>query len=269
MRSINVLVLGAFLSGGAVAFAQPPAPGGGGQPPAAPGREGRPQPGGPGGEGRGQREAMSPERAKAAWEAEAKTLAKSLSLSDEQTKAVVKAYEEARKGYDADMLKLREKMRESGGGGPEAREAMEEFNKSQRDKLSKSLTDAKLSKEQVDKAMAILGQFQFHRTWDGMTDTLLGFKLEAAKQDEAMKAVGEYVAAVGKARGNPGEEIDREAMRTAQQEARKKLTDKLKTVLSEEQMRRMEAAMGMGGRRGGGEGGGPGKGKGPGAPAGS
>ena len=252
MRALRMVVCGVAVGClGLAALAQPPA---GGKPPAGGGGgEGQPpagQPGGGGGRGGGFRGALSPEKAKAAWELEAKSVAAGLSLKDDQTTAVVKAYSDARTSQDAEFSKLREKAREEGGGGGgDMRQAMEDLMKTQREKLEKALGDAKLSKDQVTKAMASLGTF--NRQWDNMTDTIAGFKLEAKKQADAMKATEEFVSGQAKARESAGD--DREAMRTAMQEARKKLLDTIKGLVSDEQFTQFQAAMGGGrGGRGGG-----------------
>lgn len=248
MSTLKGVVCGLVVGGLSLSVAaQPPAP----PAPPAPGGPVDRLPGkGPGGPGAG----LSAEKAKAAWEMEAKTVAGNLSLSDDQTKALVKAYADARTSNDAEFSKMREKMRDGGGGG-DMRQALEDLTKSERSKFEKALKDAKLSDEHVTKAMASLGTF--NRQWDTWVDTVAGFKLEAAKQTDAFKAIEEYVVALGKVRGQ-GAGGDREAMRTAMQDARKKLTDKMKTLVSEEQLKQFEATLGAG--RGGAGGGGKGKG---------
>ncbi len=251
-----------------------PAPAGQpGQPPASPREPGQPGPG---------REALAPEKAKAAWELEATGVAKHLGAKDEQVKDVVKAYSEARTSHGAAMEKLRkeqmdkaEKARKEGGGdenspgrgrggmGPEAQKAMEDLNKTEREKLHKAL-GATLSAEQATKAIASLGTF--NRGWDNMVDTIAGFKLDAGKQTTSLDAIETFVVEQAKARESAAG--DREAMRTAMQDARKKLLDVMKKTLTEEQLTKFEAAMGGGrgpgggppARRGGGEDGGGGGG---------
>lgn len=254
----------------------------GGERPARPARGERPE-GGPGGPGAGPREAMSPEKSKAAWDVQATGVAKRLTLKDEQTKAVVKAYAEARTSHQAAAEKLREelankasegnkdeknekkdkkdrkpegkpegeKQRPAAGGGrggfgAEALKAMEELNTSERAKLEKALA-ATLSAEQTTKALASLGTF--NRQWDGMASTIAGFKLEAAKQQTALEAIEDFVVAQSKARAGAGDG-DREATRTAMQESRQTLAESLKKVLSEDQAKTFEESMRGGGMRG-------------------
>lgn len=217
------------------------------------------QPGGPGGPGGGgMRQVLSPEKAKAAWELQARSVAKSLGLDDAKTSAVVKAYGAARESHNAALEKMREEMRgrgrddDAGGrrGLQEMQEAMEALNEKERGKLKDALAKT-LSKEQVEKAMVPLGMF--NRQWDVIADTIAGFNLDSAKQQRAMEATRAFVVAQAEARDTD----DREAMREQMQEARQELMDTMKGLLSEEQFGRFQAAtMGGRGMRGpGGEGG--------------
>jgi hypothetical protein len=212
---------------------------------------------------------MSPEKAKAAWDLQAHGVAKHHGLSEDQAKTVAKAYAEARESQktaaDKQRKELMEKARDgaAGGGGrglgPEAMKAMEDLNKGEREKFEKALVAGGISAEQAGKLSASLGQF--NPAWDVMVDTLAGFKLDAAKQQEGLNAIEAFVMAGSKARtGNPE---DREANREAMQGARTKLTDSLKGILDEEQLKKFESTIrGAGGRQGGRPGGpgGPGGG---------
>jgi hypothetical protein len=240
---------------GAMAFSasaqDQPRGGGGGPPPGGP-----PPGGGPGGAFMGQ-PPLSPEKAKAAWEFQGKGVASSLGLTDEQTAALVKAYTAARTSHGEASEKLRkemqDKMREGGGrdGFAEMQEKMDALNKSEREKLQKALLAGGLTSGQTERALTTLGSFS--RQWDGMADAVIGFNLEAGKLTPARKAMEEFVATTAKAR----ESGDREAMRDAMQEARKKLSDTMKGLLTEEQFGKFEASMGgMRGRGPGGPGGG-------------
>jgi hypothetical protein len=276
MRLVNVLVCSLALASGTLnAIAQEAPKHDGGQPkgPGPGGKEGGP--GGPGGgggrQGGGQRrEMMSPEKAKAAWEVEATGVAKRLSLSDDQTKAVVKAYTDARESQKVASEKQRkemmEKMKEGGAGGAgEMMKAMEESNKAERTKLETALTAAKLSSDQTSKAVASLGAFNM--AWDAMADTLSGFNLEGAKKQDALNAVEDFVVAGSKARTASPE--DREAQRTAMNDARTKLMDAMKKQLTDDQMKKFEGSVrGPGGRGGPGGGRGEGRGEGQGGPGG-
>lgn len=276
------------------ALAQPTGGGGGaagGQPAGRGGGEG----GRGGGAGQGQPRGLAPEKAKAAWEMQAVGVAKHLGLSEAETTALVKAYTDARASHDAAGEKLRkelqEKRQQGGGGGDEgggggggrrgggmgaeALKAAEDLNTAEREKLQKALS-ASLNADQTAKAMASLGVF--NRQWDMMVDTVAGFNLEGAKKQDALNAMEAFVVEQGKMRarlreaagggdgagggggGGGGGEI-----RTAMEDTRKKLTDSMKKILSEEQFTKFEESMraggrgmGMGGgagRRGGGEGG--------------
>jgi hypothetical protein len=221
------------------------------------------RPAGRGGPGGARQAPLSPEKAKAAWELEAKSVAASLGLSDDKAAAVVKAYVEARTSLGLAAEKAREEHRQKMDDGEEldreaVREQMEALNTSERSKLEKSLGTA-LTAEQTKTAMATLGSF--NRGWDQMVSTIAGFNLEAGKQTQALKAVHEFVGEQAKARGSAGPDADRDAMRTAMQSAREKLTTSLKGILSEEQLKEFQASMagpGRGGRGGGGGAGGPG-----------
>src|SRR5215831_2493620 len=66
------------------------------------------------------RQPMSPEKAKAAWTLEATGAAKRAGATDDQAKAVAKAYVDARESHNAAMEKLRQaeaaKRKEKGDG---------------------------------------------------------------------------------------------------------------------------------------------------------
>lgn len=198
--------------------------------------------------------ALSPEKAKAAWEAQAKGVAGGLSLDETKTAAVVKAYTDARTSFSQANEKLMKERRDAGeGAGPQAaadyRKKAEEMLKSEREKFEKALTAASLTTEQTAKAMESLGTF--NRQWDLFTDTILGFNLDAKKGAEAAKALEEYVIARGKQVASE----DREAARASMQEARRKMLETMKGILTEEQNKTF-TAVANGGRPGGGGGGG-------------
>src|SRR5262245_31439295 len=229
------------------ALAQDPPPGPGAPPP---GRGGQ-VPGGAGGPGGRQR--LSPEKQKAAWEAEAKGVAKSLTLNDELTTKTVAAYSEARQSHSTAMEKLtRETMEkpDAGGGdegggdrasrGADLRKGITDLNKAEREKLQTALAKF-LNQEQTTKAIASLGTF--NPRWDAMVDTLIGFKLEEAKNTEGLAAIQTFVEQVGKA----GEMGPRGG--SPDPDARKQLTDTMKKLLSEEQFGQFQRA--AGGRAGG------------------
>ena len=219
---------------------------------------------------------MSPERAQAAWEAQASAVAKRLGLNDEQTKELARAYVDARKSHNEAMSKAREeamnRVREQqqgdnppeqgrrGNAGEMAR-ILEEVNTKEREKFANAIPGS-LSGGQRDGVLASLGSF--NRQWDGLTSAIVGLKLEADKQQSAMEAAEEYLAAAGNQRRNRGEPpADEQAARQAREKARAemeaartKFVDKLKGILTEEQMKTIEPAIRGGGR--GGQGGAPG-----------
>lgn len=232
------------------------------QPPAQGGQPGGDRPGraGPGGPGGMQRMMLPPEKAKAAWEAEAKFVSQNLKLNDDQTKAVVKAYADARESESKAMRDMMDKMRQNAqgneGGRPrmdpdEMQKMREESQKAREDakaKLESAFKSAKLSPEQSSKAMDVLGSF--NAQWDRAVDAITGLNLPAEKQNAAILATQDYVLAMQKARTDANG--DRDAMQTAMQEARTKMNDSLKKVLSDEQFEQVQAAFGRGGGMGGG-----------------
>jgi hypothetical protein len=215
-----------------------------------------------GGAPRGQQ--LSPEKAKAAWEVEATGVAKRQSLGDAETKALVKAYAEARDSHQAASTKLREDMMSKGtGGGPEAmaeiRTAMEDLAKSERTKFEKALAGS-LKAEQINKVSASLSTFS--RMWDPIADAIAGLKLDAEKQQAALNAVEDFVVEQSKIQARGGSaDVNREALRTAMQDARKNLDEALAKSLTPEQVKSLEGVLrpgrgmggpgGPGGRQGG------------------
>ena len=254
MRKLNLVAscvaIGALALSAVAQDAPPPRRGGG--------EGGDRQPGGQPGGGAPRGTQLTPEKAKAAWDLEATGVAKRIGLTEEQTKAVIKAYAEARTSHAAAAQKLRDKMRDAGGGGDDGgdrRERMqaiqketEEMNKAEREKLQKALAAA-VSADQAGKAVASLGTFA--PGWDRMADAIGEFKLEAKKQQDALNAVEDFIVAQSKMTrgGDPQDAQD------ARREARQKLLAALKPILSEEQMAKFEQSTGGGGRRGGGGGG--------------
>lgn len=192
--------------------------------------------------------ALSPEKAKAAWELQAGGVARRLGLDADRSKALVKAYAQARETHTTAFDKLRqeamERMREGGdqNRGADMMQAMDKLNADSRAELEKSLS-ATLSPDQTTKALASLGTF--NRQWDTIVDNLASLGLDDPNQQKALEAVEQYIIDSAAARGN-----DREAMRTAMQEARTKLLDSMKPLLTEEQFTKFEASIAPGGRMG-------------------
>ena len=210
----------------------------------------------------GMRETLAPEKAKAAQELQATGVAKRLSLKDDQVKAVVKAYTDARESYSKANEKLIQELRDKQGDRQqmmqERMKAMEDLTKSEREKFEKALGST-LTTDQTSKVMASLGAFVIAPQWDRMTDTIAGFKLDAAKQQTAQNAIEDFVVAQAKIRppGRDASDADREAAQKARQEARDTLDGALKKVLSDDQVKKFEETLPRGGR--GGPGGGPGR----------
>lgn len=212
---------------------------------------GRPnRPGAGGGQGRN---ALSPEKAKAAWEAQATGVAKRNSLSTDQTKTLVTAYTAARESQQVAAQKLRDDQAAKGGDrGPEAMTAREDMNKAEKAKFEKALTGFKA--EEITKVSA--GLSTFNRQWDGITNALIDMKLEEVKQQTAFNAVEDYIVTQSQFMARIGDpDIDQAAMRTAMQENRTKLTDAFAKVLTPEQAKTIEESIGRGGRGPGGRGG--------------
>lgn len=232
---------------------------------------------------------LSPEKAKAAWELQAKGVAGRLGLNEAQTKSLVSAYLTAREAQGTAAEKIRQEAMQAGQeGGMEAmRESMkkiEEVSTTQRENLKKALAGS-LSSEQVEKAMASLGTF--NRQWDRVVDVFGTFKLDAAQQQQGLNAIEDYAVTLAAAQaqaqaamnqrraegGGPGEgggaggggAGERNGIRTANQEGRQQLLTALQPLLNKEQVTKIEEALpgagrgpggAGGGRRGGGGGGG-------------
>ena len=203
-------------------------------------RQDQPERGERGQPGQGMRgfgQQLSAENAKAAWEVQAGGVAKRLKLSDEKATATVAAYSTARESHSAAFEKLRQEMQGQGGGGGIFR-AMQDLNRSEGEKLEKAL-GAKLSAEETKKAMESLGTFNFG--WDTMAFSIHGMKLEADKQQQALDAIETFVVASERLRANMMDG-DRQEMMERTRQNREKLSESLKKVLTEEQMRAFEEA---------------------------
>lgn len=247
MRTVKMLV--GMMAVGCMALPLMAQPGGGGGGGGEGGKNGQPggerprrerAPGGPGGEGRpgGQ---MSPEKAKAAWGAQAAAVAARLGLNEGEGKALAEAYVAARESHGKAAEEARrgmmERNREGGGpGGPggdreqmreraqEGLRAMAELNKKEQEKFAKAL-EGKVAADKAASAVAVLGTF--NRQYDVMTDALVGLKLEAGKQQQAMEVVERFVAAQEKARPAAGGEGDREGAREAMTAARNSMREEM------------------------------------------
>lgn len=271
MRLSHVLITSLALGLASVpALAQgdaPPPRSDGGGPPGGGGAGG-----GRGGGARAGMPQLSPEQLKAAYEAQATCASKAAGLDADQTGKVVTAYQDARASQTKAMEEMRAKLREAaaaagaaggegGGGGARGQNAAEmqkataEINKTEGEKLQAALNGF-LKPEQTEKLMPTLGLFD--RQWDQVTVAVVELKLDAGKQDQAMAITQEYATAVGKAR----EIEDMQARRDATSDARRKMNDEMKKILSEEEFGKFQRASGGGQGRGGAQGRGGGGGQG-------
>jgi hypothetical protein len=202
---------------------------------------------------------MTTEQSKAAWEIQAKSVASQLGVVDAQ--AMTTVYVTARKSYREAVGVARaaaRKDREAAGGGDDGgqgpvgrdgrgrRGSDSRFAKvrdAEREKLQSAL-EPYVQAENLKTAVSILGSFD--RSYDGMTNTLLGFKLGDEKTMKAMASLNESVVARGKLAG-----MDRENRRDAMMDMRDDLMAGLSVVLDSEQMEALQQSMRRGGRRGG------------------
>lgn len=200
---------------------------------------------GPGG---GRLPQLSDEDRAKAWELQAKSVAKSLALNDEQTAKLVETYQATRKTFDAS---LRERMSQGGGGGgPNWQEAVE-FAQGERTKLETALKGF-LNEEQAGKAMASLGGLTGGGRWDRMVLAIDQLGLDDAKKSEALAAVSNYIAESNKMMQDAAGGGNLDDMRTKGQELRGKLDAELEKIITAEQLAKWKELTPM--RRGGGAG---------------
>jgi hypothetical protein len=208
-------------------------------------------------------EPLAPEKAKAAWDLEANTVATRLGLSADQTKSLVTAYEGARTTQTAAVEKLRkeqaDKMEKLRDGDRQDRQdamqsmrkAMEDLNKTNKENLTKAVTTA-VPGDSGTKAAAALASY--NQISDRMVDTVSGFKLDNTKQQNVLKAIEDFSSEQAKnVGGNPD---DRQERQEAMQAARDKFNAAVKKDLTDEQVKKLEESMPGGGRGMGGGGGG-------------
>jgi hypothetical protein len=208
------------------------------------------------------RSQMTTEQSKAAWEIQAKSVASQLGVVDAQ--AMTTVYVTARKSYRDAVGAARAAARkdpevagggDDGGQGPVGRNGRNgrgrrgsdsrfaKVRDAEREKLQSAL-EPYVQAENLKTAVSILGSFD--RSYDGMTNTLLGFKLGDEKTMKAMASLNESVVARGKLAG-----MDRENRRDAMMDMRDDLMAGLSVVLDSEQMEALQQSMRRGGRRGG------------------
>ncbi|MHC5114170.1 MAG: redoxin domain-containing protein [Planctomycetota bacterium] len=206
-----------------------------------------------------QMQPLTPEKAEAAWQWQAQEVARSLKLDEMQTKQLVKNYSASRKALDKAMKEAREaarRDREAAGTGDDTGDRqrrrrgggfgggpMRELTQKERDVLGGTL-EMFLTKEQTTQAMKSMGSFS--RQWDTMTDTVIGFKLDAEKTYAALAPIRTYMGTMTDARGSG----DRDSMRQMMRDAREKMQSDLQKVLTEDQMAKLQPRRGRGGRGG-------------------
>ncbi len=165
----------------------------------------------------------------AAWEVQAKGVATSLGLNEDQSAKLKDAYTASRQKLQGEVEKLASSS-EGGRGRFEAyRTAMGDERKALKTTLSGFLTP-----EQTDKAIASLGSYS--RIWDRMVNTLTGMNLEEAKLNEALNLVAGYVAESSVAMQDAAQQSDWQAIRTKMQDLKTGLDTSLAKVLTEEQL---------------------------------
>lgn len=193
---------------------------------------------------------LDPEKAAAAWQLQAESVAKDLKLSKENAGKVTEAYKASRKTYQEATKKLSEEQ--SGGDGQGGRgrgryQAFRELQQKERDNLKKAL-GAILKEEQVVKALASLGSF--NRSWDRYVDTLAGLGLDKEALSKALAKVTVFVVDSGKAMEEAMANQDYQSMREKRGELKEALDTALAGILSEEQQTKWKEATTRGSRRG-------------------
>lgn len=197
---------------------------------------------------------LSPEEREAAWELQAKGVAKDLGLADDATAKLVEAYKAARKSHQEALAGLAGGGAPGGGGalggggGAERFQAFQKLNEEHRAKLKEALSGV-LNEEQAGKALASLGTF--NRQWDRMVDTLAGYGLDAEKQAKGLSLIAAYVVEADAAMAKARESGDFQAVRTAAQGLKEKLDSGMAEVLSAEQLAEWKTATAFRGGRGG------------------
>ena len=189
---------------------------------------------------------LPPEKAKAAWEAQAKRVSGAIGLDQEKTGKVTTSYVEARQSFAEAVKAARDDARERSRGMGREDAAREEqrvtidVRNHEREKLQTALGSA-LDRDQLGKAMPLLGAFDVQ--WDFMVDSLTEMKLDAEKNTKAMDAVEAFVLAMSKVRNGGG---DVQALREASVKSRGELDETMKTLLTEEQMVKFHTATNFG-----------------------
>lgn len=176
----------------------------------------------------------------AAWEVQAKTVAKGIGISEEQTAKLVDAYRTARN---------RQTTAANAVSGPAERtdeKKMMEVNRIERAKF-KTVLDGFLNTEQIDTVLLTLGSF--FRRWDGMVEVLEAMDLADKPREETLKLTADYVAEWNKAMQVSMASGSKESMREKANELKDKLDREVSMFLSPEQKVKWADATGKGGPR--------------------
>ncbi|NUM56012.1 MAG: hypothetical protein HUU46_20415 [Candidatus Hydrogenedentes bacterium] len=190
-----------------------------------------------------------------AWEPQAATVAKSLSLDDAKTKQLTDAYKASREALSKAAIG---QMAGGGQGGPGGGrgEAYRKLITDERAKLDAKLKEF-LTPEQTASALAVLGTYSIQ--WDGMVNSLNALGLDDKVKTDAMNAVAGFIGESGKAREAAAG--DRDVVRQKMSELRSKLEADLGKILSAEQVTKLKEMPGFRQGRGGPRDGGLGSGR--------
>lgn len=237
---------------------------------------------------------LEPEEALAAWQLQARTVARDIELSEELTDQLVDVYIEARehlakatrearqqrrdRSRDRDRARDRDRDQDRdrgrgegevgddrdrprpgqdrpggrrggrGGDRPGFGSMNRELVAAERQRFQKTIS-AFLTEEQVESVLAAIGSLS--PQMDLAAHAIVGFELGPEKTHQALHEVQQYAAALLAARRDHD---DRQARREAIEDAREKLRDALAGVLDEQQMTRLQRALGRGGMGRGGRG---------------
>ena len=199
-------------------------------------------PGGPG--GLGGLPAME-EMAKA-WDSQAATVARSLTLDDAKTKQLTDAYKASREALAKAAVSQMAGGGQSGPGGSGRGEAYRKLITDERAKLDAKLKEF-LTPEQATSALAVLGTYSVQ--WDGMVNSLNALGLDDKAKTDAMSAIAGYVTEAAKVREAAGG--DRDVMREKMGELRSKLEAELAKFLAADQLTKLKEMPGFRQGRGG------------------
>lgn len=201
---------------------------------------------------------LSPEKAQAAWSAQASGIASEAGLSSSNAEKLASAYASSRESQGTALRELFS----SGQRAPGMFQEMQTLNEKERKALAEALGEF-LSDGEVGKVIALLGTFS--RNWDRLISGLLGLELEDGVGEKVYPMISAYVVKSDKARSEAMASGNFQGIRESSRVLRQELNGQVSGVLSEEQMAAWKSAtarpqFGGGGGRPGGRpsGGGPG-----------